>query len=111
MTYIQYIAQSCRKREKKQCPSTIQQVNSITQPLARPSHWVRYQICALCSVTSVDGLVPPTKRDTVLQDVTDRISEMGKYYGMEMNVEKTRVMGFSRQPTPVQMIIDKEQQQ
>jgi hypothetical protein len=42
-------------------------------------------------VTRAEDLVLLAKRDTVLQDVIDIISEMGKYYAMEMNVEKTRV--------------------
>jgi hypothetical protein len=29
---------------------------------------------------------------TVLQDVTDELIEIGRCYGMEMNVEKTKVM-------------------
>jgi hypothetical protein len=40
----------------------------------------------------------------VLQGVTDRPIEMGRWYGMEMNVEKkTKVMRISRQPSPVLM--------
>jgi len=30
-----------------------------------------------------------------------RLIEIGKCYGMEMNVEKTKVMRISRQPSPV----------
>jgi hypothetical protein len=38
----------------------------------------------------------------------DRI-EIGRCYGMEMNVEKTKVMRISRQPTPVTIKIDQKQ--
>jgi len=34
------------------------------------------------------------------------ILEIGSCYGMEMNVEKTKVMGISRQPSPVTIMID-----
>jgi hypothetical protein len=36
-------------------------------------------------------------------------SETGRYYGMEMNVEKTKVMRISRQPSPVTITIDQKQ--
>jgi hypothetical protein len=32
-----------------------------------------------------------------------------KHYGMEMNVEKTKVMRISRQPSPVTIMIDQKQ--
>ena len=39
----------------------------------------------------------------------DKLIEIGRYYGMEMNVEKTKVMRISRQPFPVKIIIDQKQ--
>jgi hypothetical protein len=36
----------------------------------------------------------------------DKLIEIGRSYGMEMNVEKTKVMRISRQPFPVKIIID-----
>jgi hypothetical protein len=33
----------------------------------------------------------------------------GKCYGMEINVEKTKVMRLSRQPFPVKRMIDQKQ--
>ena len=45
----------------------------------------------------------------VLQDMIDKLIEIGRCYGMEMNVEKTKVMRISRQPFPVKMIIDQKQ--
>jgi hypothetical protein len=35
------------------------------------------------------------KEETVLQGVTERQTEIGRYYGMEMNVEKTKMMRIS----------------
>jgi len=49
-----------------------------------------------------------TKEENVLQDMTDKLIEIGRCYGMEMNVEKTRVMRISRQPLPVKIIIDQK---
>ena len=39
----------------------------------------------------------------------DKLIETGRYYGMEMNVEKTKVMRISRHPTPVTITIDQKQ--
>ena len=39
----------------------------------------------------------------------DKLIEIGRCYGMEMNVEKTKVMRISRQPFPVKIIIDQKQ--
>ncbi|PNF29424.1 hypothetical protein B7P43_G06842 [Cryptotermes secundus] len=39
----------------------------------------------------------------------DILIETGRCYGMEMNVEKTKVMKISRQPTPVTIKIDQKQ--
>jgi hypothetical protein len=39
----------------------------------------------------------------------DRLTENGRCYWMMMNVEKTELMGISRQPAPLQMIIDHSQ--
>jgi hypothetical protein len=46
---------------------------------------------------------------TVLQGMTDRLTEIEKCYGMEMNVEKTKVMRTSRQTSPIQIMINHEQ--
>jgi hypothetical protein len=32
------------------------------------------------------------KEEKVLQDIVDKLIEIGRCYGMEMNVEKTKVM-------------------
>jgi hypothetical protein len=39
----------------------------------------------------------------------DKIIEIGRCYGMDMNVEKTKVMRISRQQIPVKIIIDQKQ--
>jgi hypothetical protein len=36
----------------------------------------------------------------------DKLLEIGRCYGMEINVEKIKVMRISRQPFPVKIIID-----
>jgi formylmethanofuran dehydrogenase subunit E-like metal-binding protein len=37
-----------------------------------------------------------------------RLIEIGRLYGMEMNVEKTKVMKISRQPSPIKIMIDQK---
>jgi hypothetical protein len=37
----------------------------------------------------------------------DNLIEVGRGYGMEINVGKTKTMRISRQPTPLQIKIDK----
>ena len=54
-------------------------------------------------------LVLMAKEETVLQGMIDKLIECGRYYGMEMNVEKTKVMRISRQPSPVTITIDQKQ--
>jgi hypothetical protein len=48
-------------------------------------------------VEYADDLVLMTKEGNVLQDMIDTLIEIGRCYGMEMNVEKTKVMRISRQ--------------
>jgi hypothetical protein len=47
------------------------------------------------------------EEEKVLQDIVDKIIEIGKCYGRKMNVEKTKVMRISRQKFPVKIMIDK----
>ena len=47
-------------------------------------------------ITISDDLVLMAKEETVLQGMIDKLIETGRYYGMEMNVEKTKVMRISR---------------
>ena len=39
----------------------------------------------------------------------DKLTEIGRCYGMEMNVEKIKVKRISRQPSPVPIMIDQKQ--
>jgi len=43
------------------------------------------------------------KEEKVLQDMIDKLIEIGGCYEMEMNVEKTKVMRISKQPSPVKI--------
>ena len=61
------------------------------------------------TVKYADDLVLMAKEETVLQGMIDKLIETGRYYGMEMNVEKTKVMRISRQPYPVTITIDQKQ--
>jgi hypothetical protein len=45
----------------------------------------------------------------VLQGIIDRQIELGTSYVMEMNVGTTKVMRISRQPYPIQNMIDQKQ--
>jgi hypothetical protein len=51
------------------------------------------------------------RSEAVLQGTTDKLIEIGRCYGMEINVEKTKVMRISRQPNPVTIKIDQKQLQ
>ena len=53
-----------------------------------------------------DDLVLMAQEVKMLQGMNDKLIEIGSCYGMEMNVEKTKVMRISRQPTPVTIMID-----
>jgi hypothetical protein len=61
------------------------------------------------TVKYADDLVLLAKEEMALQDVVDNLFEIGKCYGMEMNVEKTKVMRISRQPFPVKLTIVQKQ--
>ena len=57
-----------------------------------------------------DDLVQLAKEETVLQGMIDKLIEIGSCYGMEMNVEKTKVVRISRQPSPVTIMIDQQEE-
>ena len=44
----------------------------------------------------------------MLQGMTDKLSEIGRYYGMEMNAEEPKVMRISRQLSAVTFMIDQK---
>jgi len=53
------------------------------------------------TVKYADDLVLLAKEEKVLQDIIDKLIEIGRCYGMEMNVKKPKVIRISRQPFPV----------
>jgi hypothetical protein len=57
-------------------------------------------------VKYADDLVLLAKEEKVLQVMIDKLIEIGRYYGMEMNVEKTKVIRISRKPSPVKIMIN-----
>jgi len=60
-------------------------------------------------VKYANDLVLMAKEETVLKGMINKLIEIGRCYGMEMNVEKTKVMRISRQPSPVTIMIDQKQ--
>ena len=58
------------------------------------------------TVKYADDLVLLAKEEKDLQDMIDKLIEIGRCYGIELNVEKTKVMRISRQPLPVKIIVD-----
>jgi hypothetical protein len=61
------------------------------------------------TVKYADELVLLAKEEKVLQDMIDKLIEIGRCYGMEINVEKTKVMRISRQLSPVNIMIEQKQ--
>jgi hypothetical protein len=51
------------------------------------------------------------REETLLQGMVVRLIEIGRIYGMEMNLEQTKVMRISRQPSPIKIMIDQKQLQ
>jgi hypothetical protein len=51
----------------------------------------------ICTVKYADDLVLLAKEETVVQGMVDRLIEIGRRYGREMNMEKTKVMRVSQQ--------------
>ena len=49
------------------------------------------------------------KEETVLQGMTDRLTETISCYEMEMNMAKTKVMRISRELTPLHNMTDQKQ--
>jgi len=61
------------------------------------------------TVKYADNLVLMAKEEKVLQGMIDKLIEIGRCYGMEINVEKVKVMRISRQPFPVKIMVDQKQ--
>ena len=53
------------------------------------------------TVKYADDLVPLAKKEMVLQGGIGRLTEIGRCSGMEMNVEKPKVIRILRQPIPL----------
>jgi len=47
----------------------------------------------------------------VFQAMIDKLTGTRQCYGLEMNVQKLKVITISRQPSPVQIIIDQKQKE
>jgi hypothetical protein len=56
-----------------------------------------------------DDLVLLAKEEMVLQGLIDRLIKTGRCYGIEMNMERTKVIRISRQPSRIQIMIDQKQ--
>jgi hypothetical protein len=56
-----------------------------------------------------DDLLLLVKEETVLQGMIDRVIEIGGCYGMEVDVEESKVLRISRQPSSLQIMIDDKQ--
>ena len=56
-----------------------------------------------------DDHVLMAKEETVLQGMIDKLIETDRYYGMEINAEKTKLMINSKLPFPVKIVIDHKQ--
>jgi hypothetical protein len=61
------------------------------------------------TVKYTGDLVLMAKEEMVLQGMIDKLIGIGRCYGMEMNVEKTKVMRISNQPATVTIMIDQKQ--
>jgi len=61
------------------------------------------------TVKYADDLVVLAKEEKMLQDMIDKLIEIGRCYGMETNVEKTKVMRISRQSFSVKIMVDQKQ--
>jgi len=58
------------------------------------------------TVKYADDLLSMAKKEKVLQNMIDKLTEIGGFYGMEMNVEKTKVMRILIQPFRVKIMTE-----
>jgi len=63
----------------------------------------------ICTVKYADDLVLLAREEMLLQGMFDKLVEIGRCYGMETNVEKSKGMRISRQPSLVQNMTDQKQ--
>jgi hypothetical protein len=61
------------------------------------------------TVKYANDLVVLAKEDTVLEGMIDRLIEIGRRYGMEMNADKPKVVRISRQLSPIKIRLDQKQ--
>jgi hypothetical protein len=64
---------------------------------------------AIHTVKYPDDLMLLDKEETVLQGMIERLIEIGRCYGMEMNVEKPNIMRISKQPSLIEIMTDQKQ--
>jgi hypothetical protein len=67
----------------------------ITKEVLEASGDIKTERHVITTVKYTEDLELLVKEETVLQLTTDRLIEIGKCCGMEMNVEKNKVMGNS----------------
>jgi hypothetical protein len=60
-------------------------------------------------VKYANDLVLLAKEETVLQGKRDRVTEIGRFYRVEMNMAKNKVMRISKETSPLRITIDKKQ--
>jgi hypothetical protein len=60
----------------------------------------------ICTVKCADDLVLLAKEEMLFHGMIQKLTETGRCYGMEMDVEKTKVMRISRQSSILQTVID-----
>jgi hypothetical protein len=60
-------------------------------------------------VKYADKLLLLAKAEAVLQGVIERLVDIGRCYGMEMNAGKNKVMRISSQLSPLQIMTDQKQ--
>jgi len=61
-------------------------------------------------VIFANDVVLPAKEVAVLQGMIQRLIEFGRYYGMEVNMEKkNKAMRILKEPSPIQIMIDHKQ--
>jgi len=51
-----------------------------------------------------DYPVPPAREEGELQDTTDGLTEIGRYYGKGMNVGNTEMKRMARQPPTIENV-------
>jgi len=56
-------------------------------------------------VNFADELLLLSNEETALLGMTDCLVFVRRFYRMEMSVEKNKVMGISRSPSPIQIMI------